>query len=382
MSKEQEITGTIKNKINNISSFFNHGQLKASGKSRLGWFCTYTPEELIIAGGFIPYRIFGRKKISRSESYFPINFCPYIKSGWESLLDNTAGLEGLVFTSSCDGMRRLYDTACKYLKDIPSYLLDVPHITGEDSLKFFASCVNDMKIFIEKISGKKITALEIEKSIIAVNRKRELLKELNNFYKKFPGILDITTYYEILELALVSEPEIFIDKLKKYLIFIKEITARNRQYVQPDYKDYPSVMIIGNFIAEKKLWQILSSMSLNLAFDDLCTSSRYFEKQIEPGKDKDFMVQIARRYLNKPGCMRMASLGLKLSEIENNIIKNDIKGVMFISLKFCDTMLYSFPVLKKKLTGMGIPVLYLELEYNNFSEGQAKTRIQAFLEML
>jgi len=31
---------------------------------------------------------------------------------------------------------------------------------------------------------------------------------------------------------------------------------------------------------------------------------------------------------------------------------------------------------------MGIPVLYLDIEYNNFSEGQIKTRVQAFLEML
>jgi benzoyl-CoA reductase/2-hydroxyglutaryl-CoA dehydratase subunit BcrC/BadD/HgdB len=80
--------------------------------------------------------------------------------------------------------------------------------------------------------------------------------------------------------------------------------------------------------------------------------------------------------------MRMADLGLKLKEIENTIIENSIEGIIFISLKFCDTVLYSFPLLKERFNQMGIPVLYLEMEYNNFSEGQLKTRIQAFLEML
>jgi benzoyl-CoA reductase/2-hydroxyglutaryl-CoA dehydratase subunit BcrC/BadD/HgdB len=80
--------------------------------------------------------------------------------------------------------------------------------------------------------------------------------------------------------------------------------------------------------------------------------------------------------------MRMADLGLKLKEIENSIIKNHVEGIIFISLKFCDTVLYSFPLLKERLNQMGIPVLYLEMEYDNFSEGQLKTRIEAFLEML
>jgi len=61
---------------------------------------------------------------------------------------------------------------------------------------------------------------------------------------------------------------------------------------------------------------------------------------------------------------------------------NNIQGIIFISLKFCDTVLYSFPFIRKEFARMKIPVLYLELEYNNFPEGQVKTRMQAFLEMI
>lgn len=181
---------------------------------------------------------------------------------------------------------------------------------------------------------------------------------------------------------MISAPEIFTDDLERYLKFIMEAGAENITKLQPNYKNTPAIMIIGNFITEEKLWDMLSAMNLKLASDDLCISSRYFEKQIELGDDSDFLDLIAERYLNKPQCMRMADLGLKLKEIENNIIKNNIEGVIFISLKFCDTVLYSFPLLKQKLNQLGIPALYLEIEYNNFSEGQLKTRVQAFLEML
>ncbi len=382
MSEEQEIVSTIKKRVNNTGVFFKQSMSLSPHKSSIGWFCTYTPEELIIAGGFIPVRIFGRNKISRSESYFPINFCPYIKASWESLLCCAKDFKGLIFTSSCDGMRRLSDIASRYLKDTPSYLLDVPRLKNKDSMDFFSSNIEDMKIFIEKLRGKKITVSELEEAIEIVNNKRQLLKKLQGFIRKFPHILDISTYYEIMELALVSEPRVFSNDLLKYLEFIKKVTDENSSYLKINLKNYPSIMIIGSFIAEIKLWDMLTKMNLRLAFDDLCTSGRYFENSVKPGENKDLINSIALSYLNKPQCMRMADLGFKFSDIKSNIVINDIKGVIYMGLKFCDTMLYPFSILKKKLNEMGIPILYLEIEYNNFSEGQIKTRIQAFLEML
>jgi benzoyl-CoA reductase/2-hydroxyglutaryl-CoA dehydratase subunit BcrC/BadD/HgdB len=98
---------------------------------------------------------------------------------------------------------------------------------------------------------------------------------------------------------------------------------------------------------------------------------------------KDMLLRaLSERYLSKPHCMRMADMGAKVKEIMEKVKKDDVRGVIFISLKFCDTMLYSFPLIKQALGKLKIPVLYLEIEYNNFSAGQVKTRTQAFLEML
>ena len=144
-------------------------------------------------------------------------------------------------------------------------------------------------------------------------------------------------------------------------------------------------MIIGNFITEEKLWEMFSELDMELVGDDLCISNRYFENNIKiekaPGL-KDLLDRIAQRYMGKPACMRMADTGNKLKELKKKVEENGVQGVIFISLKFCDTMLYSFPLIRKELAALKIPVLYLEIEYNNFSEGQVKTRTQAFLEMI
>jgi len=126
---------------------------------KIGWFCTYVPEEIITSAGFIPYRIAGIHKTKKAEGYFPINFCPFVKSSMEDLLENTSGSEcfsGLIFTNSCDCMRRFYDVAQKYITNMPAFLLDVPRNRNELAIKHFINNIKKMISFLENISKKNI----------------------------------------------------------------------------------------------------------------------------------------------------------------------------------------------------------------------------------
>jgi len=343
-------------RVFNFDEQFQQSLSGTGDAKNIGWLCTYTPEEMIIASGFNPIRILGSKKLNKSESYFPINFCPYLKSGWEALLNAEDALSAVIFTNSCDGMRRLYDTAEHYLKDIPVYMLDVPRNTDIRAKDFFASKLEDLKVFLESLSGSTMKTDRITHAIELMDRKRTLLANFSrSFFKGHTG-LRISDYYKIMELSTSSQ--------------------------------------INDFISEfEKLWDMLSSIDLRLVSDDLCISSRYYTTLVNNGSpgqagditrpEKDRLLRaLSERYLSKPHCMRMADMGAKISEIEKKVIEDDVRGVIFISLKFCDTMLYSFPLIKQALSKLKIPVLYLEIEYNNFSAGQVKTRTQAFLEML
>jgi benzoyl-CoA reductase/2-hydroxyglutaryl-CoA dehydratase subunit BcrC/BadD/HgdB len=376
---------TLRQKINDIKDTFKKTlSLKKNNRS-IGWLCTYTPEELITAAGYRPVRIFGNKKYNNAASYFPVNFCPYLKASLSSILSESINFDAIIFTTSCDGMRRLYDTVNIYLPKIPSYILDVPRINNKSSIDFFSNNLGDFIEFIENLEGKKINNNNLRDAIELVNYKRKLLRKFSKIFSKSSNLIDISTYYRVMKLSMTSEPDIFIEDLDRYIKLIentKKIYLKNNSELHANYKNKPNVMIIGNFINEEKLWDMLSSLGCKLTTDDLCTSSRYFEKQIKLDTNSGLLNSIAYRYINKPQCMRMSDLGSKLKEIENKIKTNNIKGVIYISLKFCDTMLYGFPLLKQRLDEFNIPTLYLEIEYNNFSEGQVKTRTQAFLEML
>ena len=390
---------------------------KKTETKKIGWLCTYVPEEIIIASGFSPLRITGKEKAKKSEGYCPINFCPYIKSALEDILSLTSSLDGIIFTNSCDGMRRLYDLCKTYAAHIPSFLLDVPRNKNEIAVKHFENNIFKMIIFLESLSHRKIELDNLENSIKLCNEKRVLLKRLNNYFKKLQEQIRIKNYFNILKSAMTEEPENFIKNLKKYLNYIdNEISAKknNKKNNSVNFKGFSAnnkknrIMVVGNFLDDDRLWELFDEIDCNISADDICNSSRYFENVTEPAavadllktdffnsphKDLDLSEKKAKiftrlirditvRQLYKPQCMRMSNLDLKLDEIKRNIQNNSIDGVIFISQKFCDNTLLFYPLLRQELGLINIPSLFLEVEHNNISIGQIKTRIQAFLEII
>lgn len=378
------------NQIKKISNFFSNSfKTIKDERFRVGWLCTYIPEEIIFSAGFTPTRILGEDRINKAEGYFPTNFCPYLKASWESILNDTEKLSAVIFTNSCDGMRRSYDICKNYKQQTPSFLLDVPRINTDVSLKHFSKNLFELTGFLSKLKKNKIEFGSLEKSIKLINEKRILLKKLNHYYNKFNDLVDNSDYFNILKLSMISEQEIFVQDLHTYLEKISEESSAPETICDNKNTGFPAVMIIGNFINESKLWKSFKDLNCKIAATDLCNSNRYYEGFVQDMEStpknnniETLIERIAARYLNKPQCMRMANLGIKLKEIEKNITDNNIKGVIFISMKFCDCTLLFYPLLREHLGEIGIQSLFLEIEHNNFSEGQIKTRIQAFLEIL
>lgn len=57
------------------------------------------------------------------------------------------------------------------------------------------------------------------------------------------------------------------------------------------------------------------------------------------------------------------------------------QGIIFLVPKYCDPILFDIPALTHMLTQNGCPSLVLEVS-GTLSEGQIRTRVEAFLEMI
>ena len=97
----------------------------------------------------------------------------------------------------------------------------------------------------------------------------------------------------------------------------------------------------------------------------------------------DVLEAIAERYLKRINCpAKHAGLYSRAEYIVCQVKENQADGVIFVYQKFCDPHAFDYPYIKKMLDEKGIPSLLIEIENQIPSEGQFKTRVEAFIEML
>ena len=78
----------------------------------------------------------------------------------------------------------------------------------------------------------------------------------------------------------------------------------------------------------------------------------------------------------------MPGLERRFEYLKELVESSGAAGVIYSTVKFCDSHLYDLPLLDKDLRQAGIPFLWLENDYEWTGLGQLRTRVEAFLEML
>jgi len=151
----------------------------------IGWICTYTPKEILLAADLLPVRILPRIDPSLANTYMDSNFCPFARSCLGELMEGDyKELEHLLLINSCDAMRRFYD-ACRYYhysKNSFIYLLDLPRKDSTQALIYFQSNLELLVKRIEEFFQIKISENLLLQAISNSNKIRGLLTKLYYLY--------------------------------------------------------------------------------------------------------------------------------------------------------------------------------------------------------
>ena len=105
----------------------------------LGYVCKYTPVELLTSLGAKTERISPSvSSFNRADAMMHPNMCSYAKSVLEWMPLHEKDCEGIVFTTCCDSIRRLYDTVKTAYPGKFFYLLDIPRKTDDSATALYA----------------------------------------------------------------------------------------------------------------------------------------------------------------------------------------------------------------------------------------------------
>jgi benzoyl-CoA reductase subunit C len=113
----------------------------------------------------------------------------------------------------------------------------------------------------------------------------------------------------------------------------------------------------------------------------MCTGSRYFEGAIS--QEGDPIAAIAGRYFERVICpAKHTSITARGEALVAQARENNVQGVIFLLLKFCDPHSFDYPYLKEFLDRENIPSMLLEIEDALPAQGQLLTRFETFVQML
>ncbi|MHA1144612.1 MAG: 2-hydroxyacyl-CoA dehydratase subunit D [Candidatus Helarchaeota archaeon] len=344
----------------------------------IGFFCSYIPEEIIIAADILPVRMNARGHHDTSDSdgllsNLNCTFCRYtLDKGLKHQYDF---LDGMISYNSCDHVRRTYDN-WKYKLKMPfMHFLSIPHHVSDRALKWFIKELNSLKNAIENHFNIQITDEKLNQAIKTMNQLRKVLQDASDLRKEeVPKITG--TEAEVLSIAASAMPK------KTCIQMVQKAVDECKQ--RPGIENKPRIMVLGSIIDDYKYIQTIEDMGAIVVTDYNCFGTKYYTNLVKENGSP--IEQLAERYLRNLPCPRMicpdSDHSVRLEKIKKFIKEYYVDGVVLESLKFCDLWSGEIYMLIKDLKALGVPTLEVEREYVFTGLGQLKTRVQAFIERL
>ena len=247
----------------------------------LGYICKYAPVEIFESMGVEMKRIEPEvTNFNQADMRMHPNVCSFAKGVLEDVLSQD--YEGVILTTCCDSIRRLYDVLKAQLPDRFIYMLDTPRITKDAGIRLYEGRIRDMVAAYEEFSGKTFDE----------GRFLELLKEKKSQSEK-------------------AESE----------------------------TGGLSVGIAGAR-ANQNIKKILEERGVRVAFDLTCTG---LDRKILVEEDQ-VMTGYVRGLLNQFPCMRMEAAAGRDQLIQKYADSAD--GVIYHTVQFCDNYSYEYAWLK------------------------------------
>jgi len=279
--------------------------------------------------------------------------------------------------TTCDAKKKVWDL-------LGFKVLEVPQRKNPLDQELWLQEVYEFKKMVEELSGVKVTTEKLSESIKLVNRKRELMQQINEF-RKLPN-----PPISGLDALLVAQVALNQD-IHKFILdaeaLVKELEIRSAagNSAYNGAGTGKRILIAGSPspMGNAKVHHLVESAGLQIVADESCTGLRYFRELVdESATDLDGMIKaIAERYFNID-CSCFSPNIERLENIDQLVSEYNIQGVVQNVLQYCHTYNIEAIAIEKRLKKAGIPSLKIVTDYSEEDLGQIRTRIEAFAEVL
>lgn len=349
-----------------------------TGGRVVGYYLTAIPEEIVYAAEALPVAVLDAPAGSRGNSHLPPWSCSLSQEVMQASLGGRLSfLDGFILPQICDTTKTM--AGIWEQNDTFGFLANLlwPHrLKGGKSSAFFVRQLEELAGRLAAFLQVEITAAGLQAAIALCNRNRRLLQELFTVYRQDAGAISLKDLYSLVEMAMQIPKEESNSLLEQALGDLR-VDGRSA--------DSATVHIfgVGKLVRPRELWDVLDAAGVVLCGDAISAGGVYAEGRVR--EDIPPWEALAEYYLSRyPFDTFFYDHSRRAEALLERVRASRARGVVFIHLGFCEPQNYSFPPLRDALEREGIPCLLLETELGGQSliQGQGRTRIQAFTEML
>ncbi|UCF85349.1 MAG: 2-hydroxyacyl-CoA dehydratase [Desulfobacteraceae bacterium] len=346
---------------------------KNKGRHLFGVFPAQYPREILWAMNAVPVEIWDPPlEIMAANAHLQPYICSVVKLGLELILQGKCSdLDGFLFPHTCDSIQNLATIVNDYLGlKKTCYFFYHPKAPYRDSSRIF---------YMEQLEGlasrleKQLGPLDLSKLKQRVGQGQRvafLLRELYDIRARGGLSASNAKFYRVIRKGEFLLPDDFIPLLEEFLAASKGRSDRG-----------PAVILSGVLPNPSELLTLLDERGVRVADDDLLGCGRRL--LMPPSEAEDPFEAMVESYFAMPPCTtKGSSTDERLDYLHKKIEDSGAKGVIFLTVKFCEPELFDVPQLIKELKKKGLATLVIDSELNQGLSGQLTTRVEAFVEMI
>lgn len=359
-------------------SFIAAQEYKQQGKPLVGIFCTYLPIELPLAAGAAVVSLcsVSDETIPAAEQDLPRNLCPLIKASYGFAKTDKCPYfyfsDLVIGETTCDGKKKMYE----YLSDFKDVMvMELPQSQSPDGLALWKKEILRLKEVLEQKFSVELTDDKVRAAVKSCNKERQALINFFELMKMDPPPMTGMDCYNVLN---GSSFRFDREAATKDVIALTE-----RLKEQGSLKEKkPRILLTGSPIGGvyQKVLSALEENAYVVAFEN-CSGAKSLYGLVDENAE-DIYDALAKRYL-AIGCSCMSPNHYRMDLLRKMIDDFKVDGVVEVVLQTCLTYSVETRAIRKLVTEeKGIPYLAIETDYSQGDDGQLKTRLNAFTEML
>ncbi len=353
-------------------------QHKEKGGLVIGCYSAMVPEELMWACGVLPVQLLmSPGSYGTAQAHLPSYVCDCSKSILEDYMNGTyAYLDGVMVSHVCETIRGLAGILSVRWPDRFVHVFTAPAGNDPGARRYLKAELLSLAEKLQGLGADPMKEERLEAAISVYNENRRLMSELYRVRGENPGAVEPEQVLSAVMASGIMPKDQHNRLLREFLKAIpKGPDATGTRILL-------SGLLFENEVGEEShLFSIFRESHAVVVWDDLASGMRYRLEPVESARGADPLDRLVESLMGPQPAPLRSPTERKAGQLLQAAREYKGEGFIFLIPKYCDPILFDLPALTQILKENGFPTLCLEVS-GPLPEGQMRTRVEAFVEML